>query len=130
MNNYFRFLKPLLIYSVPIFIIHYLLFELTDLKQDQKSFYYSIPFLYLLFFIFSKIGLFIIKKVSEKNFDSTGMTFMLVTTIQTIIAYFISKPILDNSNSSTVEKINFFFIFIIFLAIETSISIKILNKKS
>ena len=130
MNNFFGILNPLFIFVLPIFIIHYLVFEFTSLNEYQTSFYYSISFLYLLFFIFSKISLVIIKKVSEKNFDSTGMSFMLITTIQTISAYLISKPILDNSNSSIVEKINFFFIFIIFLAIETSISIKILNKKS
>lgn len=130
MNKHLGFLKPLLIITLPIFIIHYLLFEYTFLNKYEESFYYSVPFLYVLFFIFSKIGLFIISRVSEKNFDSTGMAFMLITTIKLIIAFLLAKPILENPSSNYIEKTNYFFIFILFLAIETTISVKILNKKS
>ena len=130
MNRYFGFFKPLLIISIPIFIIHYFIFEFTSLQEKKEAFYYSISFLYLLFFILSKISLFIISKVAQKNFDATGMAFMLITTLKTIIAFLFAKPILDNSFSSNIEKANYFFIFIFFLTIETIISIKILNKKS
>jgi hypothetical protein len=130
MNKFWVFFKPLLIISTPIFILHYLLFEFTSLNEFQKDFYYSIPFLYLLFFILTKISLFVIVKVSQKNFDSTGMTFMLNSTIQTIIAFLIAKPLLNSNATTSLEKANYFFIFILFLAIETVISIKILNKKS
>jgi len=130
MNKFWIFFKSLLIISTPIFIVHYLLFEYTSLNEFQKDFYYSIPFLYLLFFIFTKISLYIIVKVSQKNFDSTGMTFMLISTIQTILGFLIAKPLLNSNVTTTIEKANYFFIFILFLAIETIISIKILNKKS
>lgn len=130
MNKFWIFFKSLLIISTPIFIVHYLLFEYTSLNEFQKDFYYSIPFLYLLFFTFTKISLYIIVKVSQKNFDSTGMTFMLISTIQTILGFLIAKPLLNSNTTTTIEKANYFFIFILFLAIETIISIKILNKKS
>lgn len=129
MNKFFGFLKPLLVITLPIFIVHFLLFKHTSLSEYQNEFYYSIPFLYLTFFIFTKICLFIIVRVSQKNFDSTGMTFMLVSTLQTILAFLIAKPILNSNTSSSIEKANYFFIFILFLTIETIISIRILNKK-
>ena len=129
MNKFFGFLKPLLAITLPIFIVHLLLFKYTSLSEYQNEFYYSIPFLYLIFFICTKTCLFIIVRVSQKNFDSTGMTFMLVSTLQTILAFLIAKPILNSNTSTSLEKANYFFIFILFLAIETIISIRILNKK-
>lgn len=129
MNKYLGLLKPILLITVPTYIIHYLFFEYTFLNQYKKSFYYNIYFLYLLFFVFTLISLCIIKKVSEKNFDSTGMAFMLVTTIKTVISYLVLKPILNSPSSQNIEKANFFFVFILFLVIETVISITILKKR-
>tara|TARA_B110000503_G_scaffold78461_1_gene120561 strand:+ start:259 stop:651 length:393 start_codon:yes stop_codon:yes gene_type:complete len=128
-NNYLGLLALFLLLTLPIFSIHYLIFEYTLLNESQETFYYSIPFLYLFFFIFSAISLFFVLKITQKNFDSTGMTFMLATTIQTITAFILARPILNNTLSTTIEKSNFFFIFILFLIIETVFSIKILNKK-
>lgn len=128
MKNYLLFFKELGIFTISFFVIHQLVFLVPSLHAAQKTFYYSIPFLYVLFFIFSKTTLFIIKKVSEKSFDNTGMTFMLVTFIKTGIVYFIVKPIIDSENNQ-IEKVNMFLIFICFLLIETIITMRILNKK-
>ncbi len=129
MNSRIGFLKPLFFIALPVFILHYIVFHFSSWNEKQEEFYYSIPFLYLLYFIFSKTTLFIIQKVSKKNFDSTGMSFMLITTIKTAISFFIVKPILEKSEELTLEKLNFFFIFMLFLAIETIATILILNKK-
>jgi hypothetical protein len=130
MNKFLGSLKSLLVIIIPIFIIHFLLFEFSIFTEYQTEFYYSIPFLYLLFFICTTICLFIIVRVSQKNFDSTGMSFMLATIIQTILAFLIVRPILNSNASTSIEKANYFFIFFLFLAVETIISIRILNKKS
>lgn len=129
MNSKIGFLKPLFLIAFPIFSIHVLVFHFSSWNEKQEAFYYSIPFLYLLYFIFSKITLFIIHSISKKNFDNTGMSFMIITTIKMALSYFIAKPILEKSEELTLEKLNFFFIFILFLAIETVSTIFILNKK-
>jgi len=118
-----------LLIVIPIFLVHLLIFQKPSLKNAAQGFYYSIPFLYLLYSIFSKIILFVIVKVSKKNFDNTGMTFLVCTTIKMAISYFIARPILNIPTENTIEQANFFFIFILFLAIETLITIRLLNKK-
>jgi hypothetical protein len=128
MRNYLLFFKELFFLVFPLYVVHRLVFLLPSLSATQEKFYFSITFLYFLFFIFSKTILFVVKKVSEKSFDNTGMVFMIATFIKTGIVYFIIKPILD-SKDNQIEKLNVFFIFICFLLIETIITVRILNKK-
>lgn len=128
MKNYWLFFKELFFFALSFYIIHCLVFLLPSLNAAQENFYLSITVLYVLFFIFSKTILFIVKKVSEKSFDNTGMVFMMATFVKTGIVYFIIKPILD-SQDNQIEKLNVFFIFICFLLIETIITVRILNKK-
>lgn len=128
MRNYLLFFKELFFIAFSLYVIHQLVFLLPSLNAPQENFYFSITFLYVLFFIFSKTILFIVKKVSETSFDNTGMVFMIASFVKTGIVYFIIKPILD-SKDNQVEKLNVFFIFICFLLIETIITVRILNKK-
>jgi hypothetical protein len=118
-----------LLFIIPVFVIHLVVFQNATLSKAAQDFYYSIPFLYLLYIVFSKIILFVIVKVSEKNFDNTGMTFLVCTTIKMAISYFIARPILNAPAENTIEQANFFFIFILYLAIETLITIRLLNKR-
>jgi hypothetical protein len=47
-----------------------------------------------------------------------------------IFLFLILKPILkSNTAENTLEKMNFFVIFMLFLAIETILTIRILNEK-
>lgn len=118
-----------LLFIIPVFVIHLIVFQDSELNKAVQGFYYSIPFLYLLYSVFSKIILFVIVKVSEKNFDNTGMTFLVCTTIKMASSYFIARPILNAPTENTIEQANFFFIFILYLAIETLITIRLLNKR-
>ena len=128
MRNYLLFFKELFFFAFSLYVIHRLVFLLPSLNSAQENFYFSITFLYVLFFIFSKTILFIVKKVSEKSFDNTGMVFMIATSVKIGIVYFIVRPILV-SQQNQIEKFNVFFIFICFLLIETVITMRILNKK-
>jgi hypothetical protein len=119
-----------LLFIIPVFVIHLIVFQDSELNKAVQGFYYSIPFLYLLYSVFSKIILFVIVKVSEKNFDNTGMTFLVCTTIKMASSYFIARPILNAPTENTIEQANFFFIFILYLAIETLITIRLLNKRN
>lgn len=128
MKNNLLFFKELFLIIFPLYVIHQLVFLLPKLNAAQENFNFSITYLYVLFFIFSKTILFIVKKVSEKSFDNTGMVFMIATSVKTGIVYFIIKPILDTQHNQ-IEKLNVFSIFVCFLLIETIITARILNKK-
>ena len=128
MTNSFATLKKLIFVALPIFIIHESLFNVNLITAKEADFYYSIPLLYGLFFLLSAVILIIVTKISEKNFDNTGMVFMIATSIKMVVAYFLVRPILLIEDNK-IEKINFFIIFILFLLIETILVAKILNKK-
>jgi hypothetical protein len=128
MKNNVLFFKRIFFFTLSLFAIDRLVFLLPTLKQAEERFYFPIAFLFLLFFVFSNLILFIVKKVSEKSFDNTGMVFMMATFVKTGIVYFIIKPILSLPNNQ-IEKTNCLIVFICFLVIETIIIIGILNKK-
>ncbi len=128
MTNSFATLKKLIIATLLFLMVHVLLFKLPFFKNVESEFYYSIPVLYLLFFIFSSLILIVVTKISEKNFDNTGMVFMIATSIKMAVAFFLVRPILHLEDNK-IEKMNFFAIFIVFLLFETIIVAKILNKK-
>jgi cytochrome bd-type quinol oxidase subunit 2 len=129
MNNIFSVLKKLTLIVLPVFIIHLLVFQIPILNQAQQSFQYNIWTLYLLFFIFSKIGIVIVQKVSEKNFESTGATFIIILTIKMAIFYFMAKSVFVPTSENSVEKINFCLIIVVFLIIDIFLASQILNKK-
>jgi hypothetical protein len=128
MKNNLFFFKQIFFFTLSLYAINRLVFLFPSLKHAEEKFHFPIAFLFLLFFTFSNLILFIVKKVSEKNFDNTGMVFMIATFVKTGVVYFIIKPILNLPNNQ-IEKTNCLIIFMCFLAIETMITIGILNKK-
>ena len=105
-------------------IIHKLIFFLLVAKTIEDNFIYSIPLLYGLFSIFSLLIVGVLIKVKERNIDNVGYTFLLLTSIKLVVAYLLIHPILKASlNQTPLEKINFFIIFIYFLATETILTI-------
>lgn len=118
----------ILFFSGGAYILHKMFFSV--LKIEEEHFYYSLETLYLVFFAMSIIIMFIILKVKERSFDNVGMSFLLATSIKLILSGIILKPLLQLSNQiDTIQKKNFFAIFILFLAIETILTIRLLNKK-
>ncbi|CAM3629264.1 hypothetical protein FSS13T_11520 [Flavobacterium saliperosum S13] len=101
---------------------------LPELLQSYNDFRYSLESLYLVFFAFTIVILAILLKVKDKNLDYVGMTFLLITSVKMGLSFFIGRGIVSGTNPNLVEKINFFVIFILFLAIETVITIRLLNK--
>jgi hypothetical protein len=126
-NNVF-FFNRIFFFTLSLYAINRLVFLLPSLKQAEEKFHYPIALLFLLFFVFSNLILFLVKKVSEKSFDNTGMVFMMATFVKTGVVYFIIKPIISLPNNQ-IEKTNCLIVFMCFLAIETIITIGILNKK-
>jgi hypothetical protein len=110
------------------YIVHKIVFHF--LVIDDQDFYYALETLYAVFYVLSLIVFIILLKVKEKSFDNVGMSFLLSTSVKMIFCFLLLKPILKNaSGENTLEKMNFFVIFMLFLAIETILTIRLLNEK-
>lgn len=123
--------KPLL-HLVVLAGISYLLHKIIFyiLQIDEAAFYYSIEVLYLFFLGLSAIVFVVLLKVKERSFDNVGMSFLLATSIKMALCYLLVRPILKiSSQNHGIEKMNFFVMFILFLAIETVLTVRILNEK-
>jgi hypothetical protein len=97
---------------------------------NDYTFHYSLELLYFVFFLLSGIIFKILLVVKEKSFDNVGMSFLLATSVKMVICYLILRPLLQipKSNNQT-ERMNFFILFIVFLAIETTLTIRLVNEK-
>lgn len=110
------------------YVVHKTVFHF--LVIDDQDFYYSLEKLYAVFYVLSLIVFIILLKVKEKSFDTVGMSFLLSTSVKMIFCFLLLKPILKNASpENTLEKMNFFVVFILFLAIETILTIRLLNEK-
>jgi hypothetical protein len=127
LKNY-KPLLPLLALAGLAYVVHRVAFYLLDI--NDATFYYSIETLYMVFLVLSIMVFVVLLKVKERSFDNVGMSFLLSTSIKMIICYLILKPILlVTAQNNAIEKKNFFMMFILFLAIETILTIRILNEK-
>lgn len=133
-KNYFMLLKnykpflQLFFFALTAYILNQVAF--LFLKVNFKNFYYSIAFLYLIFFGISALLYLILLIVKKKNFEIVGMAFLFGTFTQMLLGYLILRPILENKSEEVIiEKINIFIIFILFLLFETLLTVRLLNEK-
>lgn len=116
--------------SIVVYLAHKLFFFLNENDPNFQNFYFPIEVVFGFFFLCSILILFILIQVKTKNIDNVGYTFLLVTFIKMALSYAILYPILHSGNiNARIEKINFFVIFALFLAIETAVTIRLLNEK-
>jgi hypothetical protein len=112
------------------FIIHKTLLYFLIPKGFEDKFIYSTILLYAIFGLLSFVIVFLLIKVKKTDVDYVGYAFLAATTLKMIIAYALLRPIIQIQLPKTsAEKISFFVIFIYFLAIETILTIRILNNK-
>lgn len=127
LKNY-KSILHLFFFALAAYVLHKAAFLILDL--NTQTFYYSIEFLYLIFFGLSAVMYLILLIVKKKNFEVVGMAFLFGTFTQMLIGYLILRPILDNHSAEVmVEKINFFITFILFLLFETLLTVRLLNEK-
>ncbi|WP_264552845.1 hypothetical protein [Flavobacterium sp. N2038] len=123
--------KPVLslfIFALSAYALHKGAFFALDI--NTRNFYYSIEFLYLIFFGLSAFLYLILLIVKEKNFQIVGMVFLFGTFTQMLLGYLILRPILENKSETViVEKVSFFITFILFLLFETLLTVRLLNEK-
>jgi hypothetical protein len=96
----------------------------------EAHFVYSLSFLYTCFAGFSLVIVLILQMVKERSIDNVGFTYLFLTGLKMVVAYVFMMPILALHLAKTpAEKMSFFGVFIYFLAIETLVTIRILNNK-
>ena len=111
-------------------IVHKTISHFIVPKEFEDKFVYATPVLYLLFAALSTVIVFLLMKVKQTAIDSVGYAFLAMTTVKMVIAYALLRPIIHTHLPKTpTEKMNFFIVFIYFLAIETILTIRILNNK-
>ena len=121
--------KAILWMSICAFImygIHYFIFTLTDSAKMQ----FNLAGTYVFFWVCAAVVIFAVHIVHKKSPDNTGYAFVGATLIQMGLSYFMLRPVLEmGGEKSSFGKVNFFAVFILFLAIETVITIRLLNNK-
>lgn len=126
----YQSIVEILLISIGAYSIHKLVFFLNDDNPKFQNFHFPIEFIYAFFCLCSIVILLILITVKSQNIDSVGSVFILATCIKIAVSYAVLSPILHSGNlNMKVERIDFFIIFILFLTIETVVTIRILNKK-
>ena len=111
-------------------IIHKIVSQFIIPKQFEDNFVYTTPMLYFFFALLSLLIILSLRKVKEVAINYVGYAFLAFTSVKMVIAYALLRPIIHNPLPKTpTEKMNFFVVFIYFLAIETILTIRILNNK-
>jgi hypothetical protein len=118
------------IVSLLVYVLHTLFFYFNQSSLKPQNFYFSIELVYSFFLICSLLIIFALIKVKERNIDSVGFAFLWLTCIKMGVSYAFFYPLLHSEiTNSSVERANFLIVFLLFLAIETLTTVRILNKK-
>jgi hypothetical protein len=116
--------------SIVLFGIHKIIFTFLEFENIEINFKYPLVSLYSMFTTATLLIYIISILISKKNFDVVGMSFMLMTSVKTIVFYVLIRSVVKGiSEINHIEKINFMITFFLFLAIETVFVIRLLNPK-
>ncbi|MBY8963303.1 hypothetical protein KJK34_11110 [Flavobacterium sp. D11R37] len=129
MKNSIKFFAGITIATIILFIANTLLYRLPELSSATDNFVYPLWLVYLFFFGFTVIILAVLLKISVKNKEQIGYAFLFLTALKMAASYFMARPVLTKTIDDPTEKINFFVVFILFLAIEAYYTARLLNNK-
>ena len=126
----YRPILELSVISVVIYLIHKLFFFLNVGNPKYENLYYPLETVYVFFFACSAVILFILIKVKEQSIENVGYVFMLVTCVKMGVSFVLLRPLLHSTRPYIgMDKVNFFVVFAVFLALETVVTIRILNNR-
>lgn len=115
--------------AVVFFIVNFLVYQIPGMEYAMQDFQYPLALVYVFFLVLSLIILGILIKISAKNKEQLGYAFLLLTSIKMALSYVFARPIITHTGENSTEKVNFFVIFILFLAIEAYYTARLLNNK-
>lgn len=122
------FIRTALI-GVVCLVVNILIYKIPALSTADDSFVYPLPMVYLFFVLFSEVILYVLIRISKKNKEQMGYAFLLLTAVKMALSYVLVRPILEVAKENPTEKVNFFAVFILFLAIEAYYTARLLNNK-
>ena len=126
----YRSLLEILFVALPAYLFHKLFFYLNAGQPDYQNFHTPVEIIYAFFFVSSLVIVYLLIRIKEKDAEQVGYAFLFLTCLKMGLSYLILSPILHSGNLNVrIEKMNFFIIFALFLAIETIVTIRILNNK-
>jgi len=118
----------LLIAELLLYLLHKGIFY--TLGIITTTFHYSLETLYVFFSACSISILSILIRIKKKNSERFGMAFIWLTAIKILMcSLFLIRLSPRTVGHKSLENINFFVMFILFLTIETTLSVRILNNK-
>ena len=124
----FQPLFEVIIAAILCFGIHYLFIHFNQKNPNYQHFHFDLITIYSFFLTCSTLIILLLLFVKQKNIDNVGFTFLFATCLKIGISFALLMPILNSKISNIgYEKINFFIVFALFLSIETSVAIRILN---
>jgi hypothetical protein len=125
----FRPVLEVVILSVIAYALHKIIFHFLGMQPTASQFQYPLEKVYGFFLLCSITIVLTSIFVRQKNIDNVGNIFLLLTIVKMGIAYAVVYPVMQSAAPDAyTEKMNFFMVFGVFLAIETITSIRILNK--
>lgn len=125
----YRPLLATLLAALVFYIINKALFLIPKLSLYYETYHYSLEVLFAFFTCCSLLIVFLLTRIHKLMPDNTGYAFLAATTVKMGFCFFMLRPILSATENVKFEKANFFALFILFLATETIVTIRLLNKK-
>lgn len=116
------FLQKLFLVGIAFYLINFSSLYFFDKRLLNGNF----NGMHLFFFILNSIAMIAISQIFKKNKDVVGMSFLLISTVETIIVFLFGKFIFDVE--ITIVKWNYFILFIAYLFTITFLTGQKLNQ--
>ena len=124
----FRPIVEIIILCIIAFLVHWSVFYFFFPSEETK-FQYSLLEVYSFFSICALLITAVSIVVRKFSIDNVGQAFLLTTFIEMLLCFAVFYQELNTHENTSSEKANFIIVFLLFLAIETIVTIRILNKK-
>lgn len=127
MQQFYKFLKLLIPFSLVLFFIQY---YIVGSFFEKTLFFYSTWSIYVFHFIVTVLSYAFLIFVNKTFADKTGFAFMGLSLIKMMAAIVFLIPLLQSDLKSKIPDVSAFFIpYFLFLFFETFFAIRLINKQ-
>lgn len=127
MQQFYKFLKLLIPFSLVLFFIQY---NIVGSFFEKTLFFYSTWSIYVFHFIVALLSYAFLIFVNKTFSDKTGFAFMGISLIKMMAAIVFLIPLLQSDLKSQIPDVSAFFIpYFLFLFFETFFAIRLINKQ-
>lgn len=111
------------------FVLHFVLFETTDIGESTKNLGYNLPVLYLMEFVFSISLVVALFAIMNSLPHSLGYVFLGFITLRLVASYIYISSGLNGGMADDAFKFNFLTVVLIFIAADAYVAYNVLNKE-